>query len=502
MAKPEVPESLQCLACAIRQETGLVTEPILETAMLGMVGDPAGTMPSGNVLGALEIRMNVVRNDWASWPTSNRSKFDEYLTSCVLCANKIVNWLPSKKYVYFHSGALPAYKGTYTQLANSVYNTTNNSVIKAVYSKVRDPGADDKWNPSDIIAVDSGSKSRIENALFNFHQVYLRKVASDPRGSKLRKQNEAFRNRLDPRVTKRLHVMEEMEEIYEYNHYIDRLFRKKEMIGISLKMQESTSVPLKVFDHKDVKGIKEALELDLVITDVKMQAQNKKAIVEFDINGVDGPFMDVRGGSSKIDKVQMQLQQGKKANHGKASMDIFTLITKMSNGWPSVRRLKRERRNIFGDRNRNRLLGINYAIDIPSGGDMYPVDTNVFRDYNRKSTGKFSIPTWNLHVEMWAEYIAFLSSGDSNKDQILTQYRQRSGGTNNINGIRYIKDKVQSGEIGYVLDKESGIINDDIKDNIMKGVWTYAGSRGFRIFRDKSVTDYMTSSTYVKVGGS
>ena len=36
MAKPEVPESLQCLACAIRQETGLVTEPILETAMLGM----------------------------------------------------------------------------------------------------------------------------------------------------------------------------------------------------------------------------------------------------------------------------------------------------------------------------------------------------------------------------------------------------------------------------------------------------------------------------------
>ena len=298
MAKPEVPESLQCLACAIRQETGLVTEPILETAMLGMVGDPAGTMPSGNVLNALEIRMTAVRSDWASWPTSNRSKFDEYLTSCVLCANKIVNWLPNKSYVYFHSAALPAYKGTYTELANSVYNITTNNVIKSVYSKVRSPGADDKWNPSDIIAVESSSVRRIENALFNFNDVYLKIVASDPRGSKLRKQNEAFRNRLDPRVTKRLHVMEEMEEIYEYNHYIDRLFRKKEMVGISLKMQSSPSVPLKVFDHKDVKGIKEALELDLVITDVKMEAQNKKAIVEFDINGVDGPFMDVRGGSS------------------------------------------------------------------------------------------------------------------------------------------------------------------------------------------------------------
>ena len=30
MAVPEVPESLQCLACAVRQETGSVNETVLE----------------------------------------------------------------------------------------------------------------------------------------------------------------------------------------------------------------------------------------------------------------------------------------------------------------------------------------------------------------------------------------------------------------------------------------------------------------------------------------
>ena len=35
----------------------------------------------------------------------------------------------------------------------------------------------------------------------------------------------------------------------------------------------------------------------------------------------------------------------------------------------------------------------------------------------------------------------------------------------------------------------------------MKGVYSYAGSMGFRIFTNKSVTDFMSSSTYVKVGG-
>ena len=481
MAQPEIPESLQCLACAMRQEQGQVNETLLESYMLGIAGVRGGTQPPRDVMNALNIREDRVQNSWSTWP-SRRADLDSYLTSCVLIANKIHDWLPTRNYIFYHANSLSSYKGTYIRLAREVYDTTTNNNVKAVYKEVSKAGADDKWNPADIIAVDNTRESSLINSLENFEDVYLRQVRRDARGFKLRKQTEAAARKLDPRMQKRIHVMQEMEQIYEYNHWIDRLFKKRDLVGISLKKQASTSVPVKVFDHKDVKGIKEALELELVITDVKMEPQNKKAIVEFDLNGVSDEWkMDVRGGSSGIDKVQMQLQHGSQAAHGKASMSIFTLITKMSKG----------------------RLGITYAIDIPSGRDFYAVNTDVFRDYHRRTEGKFSQETWPLHLDMWAEYIAFLSSGDSNQDQILARYHREVGNNRDpLDGIRYIKDKVQSGEIGYVLDKESGIIGDAIKDNIMKGVYTYAGSKGFRIFRDKSVTDYMTSSTYVKVGGS
>ena len=43
--------------------------------------------------------------------------------------------------------------------------------------------------------------------------------------------------------------------------------------------------------------------------------------------------------------------------------------------------------------------------------------------------------------------------------------------------------------------------NSYIKTNIMKSVYSQAASKGFRIFGDKKITDYMTASSYVKVGG-
>ena len=35
----------------------------------------------------------------------------------------------------------------------------------------------------------------------------------------------------------------------------------------------------------------------------------------------------------------------------------------------------------------------------------------------------------------------------------------------------------------------------------MKSIYTQAASKGFRIFRDKKITDYMSASSYLKVGG-
>ena len=41
----------------------------------------------------------------------------------------------------------------------------------------------------------------------------------------------------------------------------------------------------------------------------------------------------------------------------------------------------------------------------------------------------------------------------------------------------------------------------NLKENIMKSIYTQAASKGFRIFRDKKITDYMSASSYIKVGG-
>ena len=70
MAVPEVPESLQCLACAIRQETGSVNETVLENYMLGLATSTQGQPPDSSIRSAYNIRINKVAGPWSVWPNS------------------------------------------------------------------------------------------------------------------------------------------------------------------------------------------------------------------------------------------------------------------------------------------------------------------------------------------------------------------------------------------------------------------------------------------------
>ena len=69
------------------------------------------------------------------------------------------------------------------------------------------------------------------------------------------------------------------------------------------------------------------------------------------------------------------------------------------------------------------------------------------------------------------------------------------------NAAKWLKNKVQSYEVGSIIDKEQKQIKEIIKTSIMKSIYSQAASLGFRIFADSKVTDYMTSSSYLKVGG-
>ena len=70
-----------------------------------------------------------------------------------------------------------------------------------------------------------------------------------------------------------------------------------------------------------------------------------------------------------------------------------------------------------------------------------------------------------------------------------------------VSAAKWLKNKVQSYEVGQVVDMAQPQIKDMIKTNIMKSIYSQAASQGFRIFGENKITDYMTASSYLKVGG-
>ena len=76
----------------------------------------------------------------------------------------------------------------------------------------------------------------------------------------------------------------------EYNKYIDNLFKSGDLVGISLKKTETSSVAMKLFDHKDFEGLKESLNLDLEIESVDYKPNAMKCIINFTLAGETGHF--------------------------------------------------------------------------------------------------------------------------------------------------------------------------------------------------------------------
>ena len=66
---------------------------------------------------------------------------------------------------------------------------------------------------------------------------------------------------------------------------------------------------------------------------------------------------------------------------------------------------------------------------------------------------------------------------------------------------KYIKNKVQSAEALFVVDIVRRVPKKSIKENILKSAYMYAASQGLRIFNKKDVREFLSASTYVKVGG-
>ena len=491
-AKAPHTESLQALACAVRQSSnGDVDAADIAQAMVALT---TNTLES-SVKSAINIDTNKMRTDFANWMDDRSAKGQkslvEWQNSAAWTANKLATspyLKQGKKYIFYYSGKLDSFRGKYKEIATKIARTAQDPMVKSIYQNVS-IGTGDKWNPADIMALDSGSASNIENNLKDFDATKISKASREIHYNNLKLKAEA-----DSKGKKALEMTEGMDELYEYNKYIDNLFKSGDLVGISLKKTETSSVAMKLFDHKDFEGLKESLNLDLEIESVDYKPNAMKCIINFTLAGETGHFMDVRGfeSSKVLANVQLQLQKGTAANHGKATLPAFSLITQLSKGMPAINATKQMRSNLFQGRR------------IPRSPDHKFTDYKVFDKYAFQKQGSFSQASIVNDAPFWAEYCNDLSTDRMSTVKFLEEFNKKLGTGTNKNykdAAKYLKNKVQSYEVGYVLDKGKGTISDEIKKNIMKSVYSLAASKGFRIFGSKKITDYMSSSTYVKVGG-
>jgi len=480
-------ESLQALAFAMRQLKGSdITADELKEKMEDM---PALDV---NIKEHCDIDYNKLNPRFNLWVTDG--DIEDWANSSIWTANAVANsgYLRGSGYVFSNNIGDPIFRGAFRELAKGIAKNAKSSVVRTVYSSMS-KGTGDKWNPADIIAIKKTKMNSIVNEMEAFKNgkpnlQHFKDLKT------IKQQNKA--------MGKGFEIVEDMNMLYYYNQFVDKHYKSRDCVPISLKKVIATAKEIKEvtvpnvriteFDHKETKGLEDSVNLDIDITNVKYEPTNAKCIVEFKLGGEKGHTMDIRGFQSAINNdVQMQLQKGAAANHGKATLGVFTIITKLSKGRMAFSKQRSELRKLFPKKK------------IPSGSpkEKHAFSSyEIFTGYTKNTTGDFSKRTFLRDMRIWAEYLQFLSGGKHKKNDsiatVLKLYDKKP-----VDAAKWLKNKVQSYEVGQVVDKAQPQIKEFVKTNIMKSVYSQAASKGFRIFGDKKITDYMTASSYVKVGG-
>ena len=118
-----------------------------------------------------------------------------------------------------------------------------------------------------------------------------------------------------------------------------------------MKKTNTANVHREVISMPDVAKLQDFVDLNVNVTRVEYDATNSKCKIYFDVAGMPDTYLDARGfeESGAIADIQIQLQQtGSAANHGKVTLPVTYLITRLSKGTSYFTRLQQERRRIFG----------------------------------------------------------------------------------------------------------------------------------------------------------
>ncbi len=468
-------ESLQTLAMAVRQKLAKNISPAdLEPHMADLPAlDPL-------IKKHCEIDYTKCNSRFANWVEAGA---EDWLESSCFIANKSYGPLfKQATYNFYRQDFVKDFKGTYNKLRNNIKRKASVSMMRKMYAVVG--MSEDKWNPADIIAIKESKETEVLNKLKNFKASKHSTMSKDVENA-----NKQLGS-MPGEAGKNIQMMKDLDEMYEYNQLIDDLFKDKECMGLSLKKATSPSVKMEVLRHKKVKGMKEALNLKVDVTRVDYLESNQKCLVYFNMADKSGHYLDIRGfeSSKKIADVQVQLSKtGSSAAHGKVTLPIITLITKRSRGGRAFITMRNKRNQLFKK-------------TFQKSGIHSFSDWRIFDGYTKKGMDK----ELKNDLKSWAEYIEFLSSKKHSSSHIIGKVMELLGKKTSsavFTAAKFLKHKVQSYEVGYILDKEQKVIREDVKNNIIKSMVSYAGSKGMFIFNNNSAVAFMTSSTYMKMGG-
>ena len=493
-AQTEDKESLQALAFALRQEKGSEIEYAeVESAMQDYMAVDA------KVRDCCGIEEAKLYPRFRIWVTDGKpGDVEGWINSSVWIANAVIKsaYIRGTDYIFYNTIGDQKFRGAYREIAKHIAKNAKDSRVRTVYGQMS-KGTGDKWKPADVIAIKKSKAAQFIRVMESYKN--LRPDLSEfKEAKKLDEMNKDLKKGVGS-SKKQLEVVEDMQMLYWYNQWVDKKYKSRECVPISLKKVSATAkvllkvktplVAMKSFDHKEARGVKNAIKLDVEIGKVDFSPRNAKCIVNFKLSGVKGHKMDIRGFQSAINNdVQMQLQKGSAANHGKATLSIFGLITKLSGGRMALSKQRAELRKLFKGKR------------IPTGKDHQFTNYSIFQDYAEQQRGDFNKSNWKEDLPNWAKYLNFLSGKKHKVKDVLAKcnalYDQKP-----VSAAKWLKNKVQSYEVGQVVDMAQPQIKDMIKTNIMKSIYSQAASQGFRIFGENKITDYMTASSYLKVGG-
>jgi len=486
-------ESLQCIACAIRQkkrrmiEVEDITEYLTNAKEEGLNGssnsavDVRIRIPTNSVIPFLlrwyesgTEMSEMLESEYSPSKFKTRKEQEDYddmmdtlelrekkgtdyaawANSSVWIANRLAatGYIKSSKdYTFLHADQPIKDGGTDIKSTGKILlKRCAKSAEPSTFKTAADlmaRGTGDKWNPADIFAIEDSKRAIIGSDLEKFISKTQPNPPMGPEIKTMRESNDELKEMTKGAkgvAAKNINLLEEMGELYEFNQYVDSLASKFQCLPISLKKAQNGFPPVVMMRHKMDRGARKAISLEVKITGVDYKPTAEKAIVYFSVGGKSGANLDFRAFESSADimNVQAQIQAaGSSASHGKIALPLYSFIVEESGGITAIEEHKRKKMELFGRE---------FTAD-----DHVFTPAKIFDEYaNTRAHKSGTIPRQRFNrrtliedVEKWGEYIHWLTGSTVSKSLVIREVRHKLGDPTDLedDALWQEKDKQKNG---------------------------------------------------------